>query len=105
MSMFTGMNISSEALSAQRLRMDVISSNIANADTTRDTYVNGKWQPYRRKEVVLAAGGGSFASIFRSKLGMQGAGSGVQVAGIVEDNSDFKKNTIRMILMRMQTDM
>ncbi|MEZ0116620.1 UNVERIFIED_ORG: flagellar basal-body rod protein FlgC [Heyndrickxia coagulans] len=91
MSMFTGMNISSEALSAQRLRMDVISSNIANADTTRDTYVNGKWQPYRRKEVVLAAGGGSFASIFRSKLGMQSAGSGVQVAGIVEDNSDFKK--------------
>ncbi|MBF5067691.1 flagellar basal body rod protein FlgC, partial [Salmonella enterica subsp. enterica serovar Istanbul] len=54
MSMFTGMNISSEALSAQRLRMDVISSNIANADTTRDTYVNGKWQPYRRKEEVLA---------------------------------------------------
>ncbi|GER65618.1 flagellar basal-body rod protein FlgC [Weizmannia acidilactici] len=91
MSMFSGMNISASALSAQRLRMDVISSNIANADTTRDTYVNGKWQPYRRKEVVLSTGSGSFSSIFRSKLGLSDAGSGVQVAGILEDNSDFKK--------------
>ncbi|WP_018660056.1 flagellar basal body rod protein FlgC [Heyndrickxia acidiproducens] len=91
MSMFSGMNISSSALSAQRLRMDVISSNIANADTTRDTLVNGKWQPYRRKEVVLSAGNGSFSSMLSSRLGSISAGNGVQAAGIVEDQANFKK--------------
>ncbi len=49
MSVFQSLNISASALTAQRLRMDVISSNIANADTTRARFVNGEWEPYRRK--------------------------------------------------------
>ncbi|WP_249727847.1 flagellar basal body protein, partial [Bacillus paralicheniformis] len=35
MSIFHGMNTTASALTAQRLRMDVISSNMANVDTTR----------------------------------------------------------------------
>ncbi|MER2257358.1 MAG: flagellar basal body protein, partial [Priestia megaterium] len=45
MTIFQNMNITSSALTANRLRMDVVSSNMANAETTRGTYVNGEWQP------------------------------------------------------------
>lgn len=47
----TGMRISSSGLSAQRTRMNTISSNIANINTTR-TPEGG---PYRRKDVVFEA--------------------------------------------------
>lgn len=47
--MFTAINTASSGLSAQRLRMDVISNNIANATTTR-TPEGG---PYRRQKVVF----------------------------------------------------
>ena len=50
MGLFTSINISSTGLSAQRLRMDVISNNIANATTTRNTNGDG---PYRRDRVVM----------------------------------------------------
>lgn len=53
MDLFQAMNISASALTANRLRMDVISSNIANANTTRARFVNGQWQPYQRKLVEL----------------------------------------------------
>ena len=46
---FMGMRISSSGLVAERLRMDTISSNVANATTTRG--VNGK--PYIRKIAVF----------------------------------------------------
>ncbi len=54
MSIFNAINASGSALTAQRLRMDVISSNIANADSTRAT-VNeaGEFEPYRRKLVHM----------------------------------------------------
>lgn len=45
----TGLRVSSSGLSAQRLRMNTISSNIANINTTR-TPEGG---PYRRKDVVF----------------------------------------------------
>ncbi|MCB0411964.1 MAG: flagellar basal body rod protein FlgC [Bdellovibrionales bacterium] len=47
----TGMRVSSSGLAAQRLRMNTISSNIANVNTTR-TPEGG---PYRRKDVVFEA--------------------------------------------------
>jgi flagellar basal-body rod protein FlgC len=47
----TGLRVSSSGLSAQRLRMNTISSNIANMNTTR-THEGG---PYRRKDVVFEA--------------------------------------------------
>lgn len=45
----TGINATASALNAQRVRMEVISQNIANANTTRD--VDG--QPYQRQQVVF----------------------------------------------------
>lgn len=51
MSMFDSMEISSSGLAAQRTRMKVISSNIANVNTTR-TPGGG---PYRRKDTIFAA--------------------------------------------------
>lgn len=50
MGLFGSMNIAGSALTAQRLRMDVISGNIANAETTR---TNGQRDPYRRQQVVF----------------------------------------------------
>jgi flagellar basal-body rod protein FlgC len=47
----TGMRVSSSGMAAQRMRMNTISSNIANINTTR-TPEGG---PYRRKSVVLDA--------------------------------------------------
>ena len=69
------MRISGSALTAQRLRMDVVAGNIANADTTR---TNGQRAPYQRQEVVfqpLLDGGQNAAS----------TGAGLQVAAIVRD--------------------
>ena len=51
MSIFETMRVSMSGLTAQRLRMDVIASNIANVDTTR-TPEGG---PYRRRQVVFTA--------------------------------------------------
>ena len=50
MSLFSGINIASTGLSAQRLRMDVITNNIANVNTTRNTNGDG---PFRRDRVIL----------------------------------------------------
>ncbi len=51
MDFLTALTISSSALSAQRFRMDVISSNLANIHTTRTS----EGGPYRRREVVFAS--------------------------------------------------
>ena len=77
-------NISASGLSAERLRMEVVANNIANAATTR-TPEGG---PYRRKDVV-----------FETALGPDGIGphgpsassglAGVRTIGIVEDSSEF----------------
>jgi flagellar basal-body rod protein FlgC len=48
--MFESINIASTGLSAQRLKMDVISNNIANASTTRTNEGDG---PYRKRRVVM----------------------------------------------------
>ena len=51
MSMFGGIDASASGLTAERLRMDVISNNIANANTTRTS----EGGPYQRKDVVFKA--------------------------------------------------
>ena len=51
MDFFDALNVSSSGLTAQRLRMNLISSNLANVNTTR-TPEGG---PFRRKEVVFEA--------------------------------------------------
>ncbi len=94
MSFFSTLRIGASALRAQRLRMDVISSNIANAETTR-TSDGG---PYRRQEVVFAPRGnaGSGFSFFRAMalgdVAERGElpSQGVAVTSIVRDQSPFK---------------
>lgn len=90
MTIFSSINTTSTALTAQRLRMDVISSNMANADTTRATFENGQWVPYRRKQVVLQTKEGSFSSFLNAAKGNENVGSGVKVAKIVEDETPFQ---------------
>ncbi|WP_066289064.1 flagellar basal body rod protein FlgC [Bacillus sp. FJAT-29937] len=90
MSIFHSMNNSASALTAQRLRMDVISSNMANAESTRGTLVNGEWQPYRRKSVVLEPKEGQFGSFLNKAMNRSSAGNGVKATRIIEDETPFK---------------
>lgn len=92
MSMFQSMNSTASALTSQRLRMDVISSNMANAESTRSEFVNGKWQPYRRKAVVLQSKeSGDFSNFLQKAMGQSDSvGNGVQVSQIIKDDSPFK---------------
>jgi flagellar basal-body rod protein FlgC len=78
--LFSSLGISGSGMTAERLRMDVIAENLANANTTR-TDAGG---PYRRKEVVLEDKSGSGAS-FADVLG------GVQVAGVVADPAPSRR--------------
>jgi flagellar basal-body rod protein FlgC len=63
----------------------VVSSNIANANTTRG--VDG--QPYRRKLVTFAERGSSFKEMLAGELG-QSPSQGVRVVSITEDTAPFK---------------
>ncbi|MDP4161471.1 MAG: flagellar basal body rod protein FlgC [Bacillota bacterium] len=87
MSVFQSLNNTASALTAQRLRMDVISSNMANVDSTRGKLVNGKWEPYRRKTVEFQPEGGSFSSFLNDAMNNEDAtaNGGVQVSKIEED--------------------
>lgn len=90
MKLSTGFDISASALTAQRLRMDVISSNIANAETTRGSFVNGQFQPYKRKMVVVEPMQPSFSSILAGQINGGSAAQGVKVTAIKEDQSPNK---------------
>lgn len=90
MNMNSSFGISASALTAQRLRMDVISSNIANAETTRASVVDGKAVPYRRKMVVLSPNESDFSSMLEAQMNGQGAEKGVKVAAIQEDQTPLK---------------
>lgn len=94
-------------MTAQKLRMDIIAQNIANAQSTRTE----SGQPYKRKTVVLQSVDLNATTGFRSELarainekasgtavsttGLSATASakaktmGVQVTDITEDNSDF----------------
>ncbi|KZE53126.1 flagellar basal-body rod protein FlgC [Brevibacillus parabrevis] len=95
MSLFQGINTSASALTANRLRLDTIASNIANAETTRATFVDGKWQPYRRKMIEMSPRANeSFDSFLQAAVGTvsgRGGEQGVRVTAIQEDNTPFKR--------------
>ncbi len=84
MDFMTAMKISASGLSAQRKRMEVISSNLANIETTR-TPEGG---PYRRKQLVINAlpVDNDFAAVIRDELGDHLRE--VVVTGVVEDQSE-----------------
>ncbi|NHN28388.1 flagellar basal body rod protein FlgC [Paenibacillus agricola] len=90
MKLTNGFDISSSALTAQRFRMDVISSNLANADSTRTRLVDGKWVPYQRKLVVIEPKKPSFEQALQNAQSNT-AGEGVKVTQIIEDTSPFKQ--------------
>ncbi|OPJ63281.1 flagellar basal body rod protein FlgC [Clostridium oryzae] len=85
MGVFSTMRISASGLSAERLRMDTIASNIANVNTTRSSDGTG---PYRRK-----------IALFQENLNKAvGAGNtdgsnllGVKAVGIEDDQSSLRK--------------
>ena len=83
MSLFAALGASASALDAERSRLEVAVSNIANAESTRGP----DGQPYRRRDVLLAP---SSIESFDAALGNVGA-VGVKVANIVEDQSAFRK--------------
>jgi len=76
MDVFTSMKISASALKAQRVRMNAISSNLANIETTR-TPDGG---PYRKREVVFQSTPQGFADTLDSRL--RDAAQGVKVSHV-----------------------
>lgn len=81
MNFFDVLNVSASGLGAQRVRMETVASNLANAQTTR-TADGG---PYRRRDVVFrSTEPASFKSQFDAAL------RGVEVAEIVLDKSEFQ---------------
>ena len=86
MSFFNSMNVSASGLTAQRLRMDVISENIANVNTTR----TNEGGPFRRKTVLFEEIRETpFNSMLRGagESGPSGGMGGVKVTNIVRDNT------------------
>lgn len=87
MGFLDSINISASALTAEKLRMDIISKNIANANTTRTA--NGT--PYRRQVVVFDGSQNNVPfSQYLNDASKSMIGTGVKVKGIVEDKSPFK---------------
>lgn len=88
MGLFTSINIAGTGMSAERLRTDVISNNIANASTTR-TQEGGAFKP---SHVIMSpvADNPTFRSPFVPDEMDNGAGSGVQVVEIAEDEDATK---------------
>lgn len=86
MGVFSAMNVSATGMTAQQFRMDIISQNIANANTTRTQ--NG--EAYRRKTVVFSEKDTtSFDNILNGYLNHYQP-NGVRVTQVVEDPSDFR---------------
>ncbi|MCC7417919.1 MAG: flagellar basal body rod protein FlgC [Acidobacteria bacterium] len=82
-SLYGALDAAASALDAQRTRLEVAVSNLANAESTR----GAEGQPYRRRDVLLRE---APIDAFDVALGSAGA-VGVQVAGIVEDASPPKR--------------
>ncbi len=77
MGFFDSINIASSGLNAQRLRMNIISANIANADSVKTP----KGGPYKRRDVIFeAVGYDKFSKVLKK----------VKVADIVRDDTPPK---------------
>lgn len=83
MGFFNSMGISASALAAQRLRMNVLSTNMANANTTR-TPEGG---PYKRRDVVFSAipTGNAFEDFLDETYGTQ-----IQEVKVIDIHKDTK---------------
>ena len=84
MDLLQAFKISSSGLTAQRLKLNIISQNLANAETTR----TAEGGPYRRKMVVFKE---KSVRPFQSELDNQKKNySGVEVSEIVQSQEDFR---------------
>ena len=83
MSLFSAIAVSATGMQAQRTRAEIITENLANADTTR-TPAGG---PYKRKDTVFttAPAGNSFADFMSLAAGQH---EGVSVSEIAVDERD-----------------
>lgn len=87
MSIFKSFGVNASGMTAERYRMDIISQNVANANTTRTE----DGDPYRRKVVTFTEktlNPTSFGTIFKKARGMD-VGDGVKVSSVKEDQSDY----------------
>ncbi|HHV99010.1 MAG TPA: flagellar basal body rod protein FlgC [Clostridiaceae bacterium] len=89
MGFFSALDISASGLTAQRFRMDTITQNVANINTTRTE--NGT--PYRRKAVIFEEKSVDkpFSEYLTESSQERLVGKGVRVARVVEDQSPFKR--------------
>lgn len=85
MGLFSAINIAATGMSAERLRQDVIADNIANQATTR----TAEGGPFKRSRVILKpiADNPYFRMPFMPDNWDNGAGKGVRVSKVEEDNS------------------
>ncbi len=80
MSVFSAMDISATGMTAQRTRLDIISQNIANVNTTRDADGN----VYNRKSVIFNEK--TYVSFDDALINATGnVGQGVKISKIIED--------------------
>ncbi|MCG1012427.1 flagellar basal body rod protein FlgC [Tepidanaerobacter sp. GT38] len=88
MGMFDMMDISASGMTAQRLRLDVISNNIANANTTR----TNEGGPYQRERVIFQENNKKQFREFlsNSRYFSNSKPAGVKVVSIEKDTSPFK---------------
>ncbi len=87
MSIFKSFGVNASGMTAERYRMDIISQNVANANTTRTE----DGTPYRRKVVQFQEKGTdvtNFQTLLNKARGFD-TGDGVKVSGVYEDQSDF----------------
>lgn len=84
MDLFRALDASASGLAAQRARMDVISENLANVDST----VTAGGGPYRRRVVLLEAATPGFAALVSSGAASDGA---VRVTGVAETADPFRR--------------
>jgi flagellar basal-body rod protein FlgC len=82
MSLFSVLSVGASGMAAQRIRAEVLTENLANAETTR-TPEGG---PYRRKDVVFESTPTTspFSSVFNAQMEAPG---GVAVSEVVTDTS------------------
>jgi|SRR5690348_11915285 flagellar basal-body rod protein FlgC len=85
-SMWSAINASASGLDAQRARMEVAASNLANADSVHGP----NNQPYRRREVMLESSDpDGFGATLTRASGSGVEAAGVKVTDVVEDQSPF----------------
>lgn len=86
MAFLSSMDITASALTAQRLRMDVIADNVANINTTR----TAEGTPYKRRYVIFQQREGASFSDHLNHSISGSAGAGVRVTDIKEDDAPFR---------------